>query len=419
MHILVIPSERLVPENNKLEGIFPYHQAVVLKEAGHQVGALSVDLSFSVVMILKGLLFKLIGKKAGNATDQYSLASLIKFGATKILTAGFITTEILEGVKVYRIDGLYRRPPVANHNHYSWIKTGLIGFKRYVKDNGMPDVVHAHEAIYAGMLAEKISARWKVPYVLTEHSTFYATGKVEEGIFGRVKKAYKKAAQLYAVSPLFAAFLNLMFAVTNFGYMPNVLDPQLEEAAYESYEEGSKSRKKFRFLNVALLKPVKDQKTLLNALKIVVDKNPDVELAIGGFGNLQSELEAQATDLGLQKHVRFLGELNREEVIREIKNADSFVLSSKYETFGVVLIEAMALGKPVVTTNVGVAPDIISEETGYAVEAEDERALAEAMLKLMGKQERFDPDYIRNFAIARFGKEAFVNRMNKIYNDVI
>ena len=62
MHILLIPSEQFVPDENKLEGIFQYHQASILKEAGYKVGALSVKLSFSIPMIVKGFLYNALSK---------------------------------------------------------------------------------------------------------------------------------------------------------------------------------------------------------------------------------------------------------------------------------------------------------------------------------------------------------------------
>jgi len=416
MHVLVLPSERFVPEGHPLEGIFPYHQAVILQRAGHRVGALSIDLSFSVPMILKGLSFKLVGKKAGNATDKFAAAALIKLGLDKVFAATkFIQCETLDSVSVYRINALYRRPPVANKNHYSWVKAGLICFDAYVKEKGRPDVVHAHEAIYAGMLAQKIEEKYGIPYVLTEHSTFYATGKMDDGIRQRVSKAYNKAKALFAVSDSFANFLNETFAIKRFQCLPNVLDLQLENAVHQ-YK--TVSNKCFRFLNIALFKPVKDQLLLLAAFKKVIESNSTVELLIGGSGALEKDLKDFVDKNSLQDRVKFLGVLSREEVIDQLNNCDCFVLSSKYETFGVVIIEAMLFGKPVISTAVGVAPDILNDKTGYVVPVGDENALANAMQKLALNKSAYDAGYIRNFTVANFGREAFVKRMNKIFSEV-
>ncbi len=415
MHVLVIPSERFVPEGHPLEGIFPYHQAVILAGAGYKVGALSIDLAFSVPMIVKGLFHKVVGKKSGNATDKFSIGSLIKFGLAKIFSPrSFIKRETLDGVSVYRIEALYRRPPVANKNHYSWIEAGLICFDAYHKEACLPAVVHAHEAIYAGMLAQKIWEKYGIPYIITEHSTFYATGNPDDAILKRVGKAYRKAKGLYAVSGSFASFLNNTFKVDRFQYLPNVLDIQLEDAPLRKQ---TATNTRFRFLNIALFKPVKDQLTLLKAFKLVVQEHKDVELLIGGSGALEMALKTFVQENGLQNHVRFLGVLSRDEVISELNNCDCFVLSSKYETFGVVIIEALLFGKPVISTAVGVAPDILNGQTGFVAETGNEKALADAMLKMINRRSAYDADYIRKFAVDNFGREAFVKRMNKIYRE--
>lgn len=416
MHILIIPSERLVPEGHPLEGIFPYHQAVILAEAGHTVGALSIDLSFSVPMIAKGLFFKLTGRKAANKTDNLSMGALLKLGVEKVFSAAkFIHRETLNGVSVYRVEALYRRKPVANKNHVSWVRAGALCFDVYVKEKGRPDVVHAHEAIYAGMLAQTIREQYNIPYVITEHSTFYATGNPGEDVLQRVKKAYTAATGLFAVSKSFASFLNEKFGLNRFRYLPNVLDVQLETASFEG-QAGPYPN--VRFLNIALFKPVKDQLTLLKAFKEVAGRVENAELCIGGSGAMEAELRSFVGQAGLQKKVHFLGVLSREQVIAELNRCDCFVLSSKYETFGVVIIEALLFGKPVISTAVGVAPDIINRETGFVVNTGDEKALAEAMLELINNKAAYKAEGIRRFAVAEFGKEAFVKRMNKIYSEV-
>lgn len=327
MHILIIPSEGFVPDYNKLEGIFQYHQAVILQEAGYRVGALSVRLRFSVPMFAKGVFFKLLRRKAGNATDDYSLQGLLKFAAGKIFRPKkYITAETLDGIRVYRIDALYRRRPANNKNHVSWIKAGLLCFEEYLKNEGRPDIVHAHDAIYAGMLAERIHAKHGIKYVITEHSSSYALGATDEGILQRVRIAHRNAAGLFAVSEAFAELLNKLFAFDRFRYLPNVLDQQLEKAPYRQTTEAGGD---FRFLHIAVFKPVKDQRTLLNAFKRVVERNAGAELFIGGDGELHDELHEQVKALGLENNVRFLGRLNRDEVMDEIKACDCFVLSSK------------------------------------------------------------------------------------------
>lgn len=417
MHILIIPSEQFVPDENKLEGIFQYHQATILKEGGYRVGALSVKLSFSVPMIIKALFYKTTGRKAGNAADNYSVSSLLKLGYTKLFKPHkFVTTEAIDGITVYRVDGLYRRPPGNNKNHLSWITAGMVAFKQYAKKQGKPDLIHAHDAIYAGMLAQKINETFGVPYIITEHSSTYALKTTDDAILQRVKNAHANAVGLFAVSEAFAQLLNKLFSFNRFKYLPNVLDQYLEKKKYEAVLN---NHSKFIFLNIAVLKPVKDQHTLIKAFKKVVAENENAELWIGGNGELETELKTFVNDFDLQNKVKFLGLLSRDEVIQQIQNCNCFVLSSKYETFGVVIIEAMLFGKPVIVTRCGVGQNIVTENVGYVVEVGNDEQLAAAMLRMMETHTKYNSDTIRSFTIKNFGREKFLQNMNNIYKELV
>lgn len=417
MHILVIPSEEFLPPHNQLDGIFQYHQAVILKEAGHRVGVLSVKLGFSVPMVFKGLFFKLTGKKSGNATDDYGAVALVKLGLKKFFRPRrFVSREAIDGLTVYRVDGLYFRRPAQHQNHLSWVKAGLLCFGEYLKREGKPDVIHAHNAVYAGMLAQKIHDAYGLPYVITEHSSLYALKEADAATLHRAKKAFDGAAALAAVSEAFAGLLNKQFSFRRFRCLPNVLDQQLER---HPYEPSAKKSGNFVFLHVASLIDVKDQATLLKAYKLVAEKAGNTELWIGGSGYLLEELTELARRLGIESSVKFLGRLNREEVIERIQSADCFVLSSKYETFGVVVIEAMLFGKPVVVTRVGVGQSIVTDKTGYVVDVGNADQLSAAMLKMALAHNEYDAAYIRRYAIAHFGKEAFLRQVQKMYDEVV
>ena len=417
IHVLIIPSEGFVPDYDKLEGIFQYHQAVILKEAGYRVGALSVRLSFSVPMIAKGFAFKLLGQKAGYETDTMSAKALLQYGTKKIFSPKhFIRQEEVDGIRVYRVDGMYRRKPQPNNNHISWVHAGLFCFEEYLKQEGRPDIIHAHDAIYAGMLAERIHARYGINYILTEHSSNFALGATDAAMLTRVKTAHASAIGLFAVSETFAGLLNRQFKFNRFRYLPNVLDQHLEKT---SYQKKHRKNERFRFLHIAVFKPVKDQQTLFKAFKKVVALNSNVELLVAGDGELHDVLHKQVETLNLKNHVHFLGRINRDEVIDELKACDCFVLSSKYETFGLVIVEAMLFGKPVIATRVGVSQTIVNDKLGYLVNVGDEDALADAMLKMTTTKENFNPDYIRKFTIENFGKNRFLQRLDKIYKEAL
>jgi len=110
----------------------------------------------------------------------------------------------------------------------------------------------------------------------------------------------------------------------------------------------------------------------------------DMELLIGGTGRLESSLKELATELGVRNRVRFLGFVPDDELPGLYSSVDLFVLPSEYEGFGIVYLEAMACGTPVLGTDVGGVPTAVDDgETGYLVGKDDVGGLATRMATLL------------------------------------
>jgi glycosyltransferase involved in cell wall biosynthesis len=126
---------------------------------------------------------------------------------------------------------------------------------------------------------------------------------------------------------------------------------------------------------------------LLEAARLLQADRPDVEWVIAGDGELRSELEARCRRLGLDRQVHFLGW--RDDLPDVLSLADLFVSPAVGEHFGRVLIEAMAMGKPVVATASGGVPEIVVDgETGVLVAPADPAALAGAVRALLADPAR-------------------------------
>jgi glycosyltransferase involved in cell wall biosynthesis len=134
--------------------------------------------------------------------------------------------------------------------------------------------------------------------------------------------------------------------------------------------------------NVSALRTQKDHATLLQAMRIVVDHQPDALLAIAGDGELKNTLHDLSRELGLTDHVRFLG--YRSDVDSLLAQFDIFVLSSLYEGLPLCILEAMAAARPVVATDAeGTNAVVHHGKTGLLVPLQDPAGLAEALLGLL------------------------------------
>ena len=142
------------------------------------------------------------------------------------------------------------------------------------------------------------------------------------------------------------------------------------------------------------LEPAKGHTDLLQALARLAPDHPHLQLVLMGTGPLKARLAQQVEQLGLGGRVHFLGWV--EDLIPALAALDLFVLSSHYEGLGVVLLEALALGIPVVSTQVGGTQDIIDHEiNGLFAPAHQPEQLAQAIRRMLA-----DPEWARQLARA-------------------
>ena len=418
MHILIIPSEQFIPEYAPEAGIFQYHQAKILTKAGNQVGVLSVKQTFTILMILKALFLKLAKKKANNSCDSYTFFGLIDLMYKKMFDLKhFCRHENIEGIEVLRVDGFYYWVTADSHSVKGWVKAGHFLFEQYLEKYGRPDIIHTHNALFGGILTQEISRKYNIPYVLTEHSSQWARNEITSAsLKSKSKTAYLGSKFCLAVSSDFSDKLNNYFGFDKFRVLPNVIDPFLENEAFEVNDE---IKDKFIFFHLAAFKPVKDQLTLLKALKTVLQQNNNIELRIAGSGILENELKAAVAEMGIGSQVKFLGFLSRDTVKTEMAGCNAFVMSSLYETFCVVLIEAMLYGKPVIATNSGGPKDIVNDRVGLLVEKSNPDELANAMLALVTNYKNYSHEEIRRYVIDKFGADRFMKSISGIYKEAL
>lgn len=146
---------------------------------------------------------------------------------------------------------------------------------------------------------------------------------------------------------------------------------------YRSFAPAANSR---NFVTVGRLSPEKNQARMIRAMRLVVDKHPETQLYIVGDGPLYSSLEGLIANLHLKGNVHLLGYHRNPHAL--VKKCDYFVFSSIYEGQGLAVIEAMVLGKPVVTTRYNVVESVVGPRDGIITDNSDE-ALAAGMLSFL------------------------------------
>jgi glycosyltransferase involved in cell wall biosynthesis len=137
-------------------------------------------------------------------------------------------------------------------------------------------------------------------------------------------------------------------------------------------------------LCIGNLVPKKGQDILIRAFELLRRGHADVDLLLAGDGRERGRCERLAAELGLGKAVRFLGAVCRDRIPELLAGTEMLVLPSRQEPFGIVLLEAMAAGKPIVATVVGGVPELVRDgKNGLLVNPEDPQALSEAICVLL------------------------------------
>lgn len=379
LHILFLPSWYSY-SRFPMQGIFFKEQALALQRAGLKVGFIYPEI----------------------------------WGVRTLLTGTGIDDPPRFQTSISEYDGLVevRLKGIALGPTWPWVTTWsahrLLG--EYSRRFGRPDLVHAHVAVWAGVAASYLP----LPYILTEHWTGYREGLLSPWQEPLVRRAFRKAQARLAVSSTLARDIEPYTHGLPVEIVPNVVDTEFFAPAVSRL-----APLPFRLVTVAILEQRKRIDLIIRALAYLVRNGQNMVLDIGGDGPERRVLEQLARDLGVTDRVTFLGPLSREQVRRAMQGAHLFVLPSEYETFGIVYIEAMACGLPVIATRCGGPEGFVTPDVGCLVPQSDEIALATAIHDVFVNYHRFDGNKIRSYVVRRFGSDAVAKKLITIYERVV
>jgi len=314
---------------------------------------------------------------------------------------------IFEGKSTYIID-IPSVPFVKCWNR--WLRNVLLIklIKKYIKGNGLPDIAHV-QVFYSGKAAIWLKNKHRIPFVITEHFSVFARKLATGAEMKFAAKIFKESNACIAVSKEFCSLLQNLFHVP-FLYVPNVVNTEVFNLPDQSFHSEKK-----QLISVGSLDENKNHALLIQSLKAM--SNIDFHLTIVGVGPLKQFLYQIVRELNLEKCVTFFGYATKQQLNHLLQQSDVFVLPSKYETFGVVLIEAMACGVPVVSTRCG-GPEsiIINEKLGMFCDA-DAQSLGNCISMALARQ--WDRSYIRMYAVENFSSEAVAGQLEVIYRKAI
>ena len=196
---------------------------------------------------------------------------------------------------------------------------------------------------------------------------------------GLETKNARRADLVITISRYCAERIDELYGVRDAVVVPEVIDLNAWRDLFHSISAGPDGDK-FTVLSVCRFYPRKRLDILLRAAAQLRETIPQLEIRIVGDGPGYKRLRGLCTELRLERMVHWLGDLPLARLAEEYRRAHVFCLPSVQEGFGIVFLEAMVAGKPIVAVRAGAVPEVV--KSGILVEPESDEALADGILRL-------------------------------------
>jgi glycosyltransferase involved in cell wall biosynthesis len=192
-------------------------------------------------------------------------------------------------------------------------------------------------------------------------------------------KHARRADLVVTISQYCAGRLEELYGITNAAVVPELIDLDSWRSLFRA-NPAIPDPQTFSILCVCRFYPRKRVEVLLQSAALLRDRIPEIKLRVVGNGPENARLRQIASDLRLESSVCWLGDVNLQTLAVEYGRCDVFCLPSVQEGFGIVFLEAMAAGKPIVAARAAAVPEVVCD--GILVEPDNPEALAEALLML-------------------------------------
>ena len=291
-----------------------------------------------------------------------------------------------------------------------------------------PDIIHGQHV----WILPSLAAGRGIPLILTAHGTDLMGYDRWPHLRGYAEKAMDACGAVISISKDNCALIKERFpqdsgkiVMMRNGYDPATFYPEKQDldevmAAHGVKKEEYEGRKIVSF--AGKLANFKGVDILLEAAKLYEEKKPETVTLIVGDGDERDKLHGQAEALGL-KTVKFFGNVSQQELRKIYNIADVSLVPSRREPFGLVAIEAMACGAPVIATDQGGLPDFVNESVGGLVKPEDPFGLAEKIIEVLRREEdpanknwRMD---IASYARDHYAQDRIIEELDALYRKAI
>jgi glycosyltransferase involved in cell wall biosynthesis len=376
-HILILPSS-YTSAYNLISAPFFRDQALALKKQGNRVGVLC-PLPISIKKVFHN--------------NKFS------FEKEKYIDDGIPT-------RVFPFPSI---PKSFTLNSKIRLAIGKYLFKRYIKEFGMPDIIHVHN-FYSGNIAIWAKEQYNIPFVVTEHSSAFINNQLSRSQLKFAKEVYQRSDMNIAVSIGFSEILIKKMGI-QFITIPNVVDVDFFSLVNDKLDKSN-----FKFLNIGHLNSNKNQIHLIESFLNKFKGDSSKKLTVAGYGPLRKKIDSFVNKNDSHNQINLLNAPSRSEVKDLIHQSDCLVVSSIIETFSVVVIESLSCGIPVVSvSSPGPCSILINENYGLLCGANE---LGDSLNNIVERKDFYEKEKIRSYVVNTFSEKVISTKLQKVYASV-
>lgn len=295
---------------------------------------------------------------------------------------------------------------------YSILKNQLL---KYERQHGKPQLLHGHILLNTGWLCLWAKKKWCIPFVVSEHWSGFMPmavngyDKYNKWSKKKLKKIIQEADFVTCVSASLVERLRLIESKGNFIRIPNVIDERIF-----NYKFVQKAKEHPVFIHISTGSPQKNVRAILEGFAIFHAKYKTAKLIMVCPKNDKE----YPTPNELENNIIWKNDMSQNQLAELLRTTDGCILYSNYETFGCVIIEANALGVPVIVSDIAVLQELVTENrNGMIAAAAKPPELADALEKTINFN--FNPQAISHTTLALFSYAIVGEQFIDIYKKTL
>lgn len=319
------------------------------------------------------------------------------------------------GINTYRANTDY-----VNNTKLSKLNSIYISIKmmkRIINENKI-EIINAHVCYEAGIIAYIYNKLYKIPYVITEHRSnirHFASKYYNNMLF---KAAYGNAKKVITVSK----FLNEELKTLGYNFTGEIIGNTVDTNKFY-VSKRNRIPNEYNLLFVGSMKEddVKGLHFFIPALMSFIKNHKELKITTTfvGEGEKRAYFMQLFKDNGFEEQCNFIGNVAKERIPEFMADCDIFVLPSIKETFGAVLIEAMASGKPVLATKCGGPEEFVNEDVGVLVQSGSIHALEKGISTIINNFDKYDSETIKDYAKTNYDYKIIGSKIKKVLEESI